>query len=93
MDAVKAKQTIFLLRSKVKACNDYIIKYLDNSNWNDEEFLDEYKSILEFIQDILCDNNVPDIVIKTTMEMKHQISTTLSDIANIKFIRGNKCEV
>ena len=91
MDANEAKQTIYLLRSKVKVCNDYVIKYLENSSWNKEEFLDEYKSILEFIQDILCDKMVPDIVIKTAMETKRQISTTLSDIANIKTIKEEKC--
>lgn len=87
MDAIKSKQTIFLLRSKVKVCNDYVVKYLEGSSWNKNEFLEEYKSILEFIQEILCDKSVPEVVVKTAMETKRQISSSLSDIANISVIR------
>lgn len=90
MDANEAKQTIYLLRSKVKVCNDYVIKYLSGSFWNYDEFLEEYKSILEFIQEILCNKQVPEIVIKTAMESKRQVSSSLADIANIAAIRGIK---
>ena len=88
MDINEAKNTIFLLRSKVKVCNDYVVKYLEGSSWDEDEFLDEYKSILEFIQEVLCDKQVPEVIIKTAMETKRQVSSSLSDIANIKAIQG-----
>lgn len=88
MDAIEAKNTIHSLNKK-RAFNDYLIKALDGT-LNIEEFKEECKDLLEFVQKLLVEPNIPQPVIVAAMDARNLVLSTISGIIDILSLGESK---